>query len=522
MKRNSNILSTLLRLLNVKHTNTFTATYFNEHPHRNSIYGLSRMISYYGIENEGLKVKNKDILPEMDTPFVAHVRDDFAIVEQVGDQTVSFIDKGKNEIMDIETFKKNWSGVVLLMEPDEKSIEPNYAENRKKELLVWVKYMMLTVALGLLLGALTYRNITLFTWGFVSSLLINLTGLYVSFLLLLKQTKTHSSQADRLCSLLGEQSDCSHILDSDAAKFLGFSWSEIGLGYFFTNALIIIALPSLYIYVAMLNVFTLPYTLWSVWYQKYRAKQWCPLCLVVQCLLWVLFSNHLLLGYLEFTSVNILHLLIVGSLYISTVVLINLFTSIWIKSKEREKLRYELNNLKSNEEIFNSLMKTRDRYNTGATVCSSIFLGELEAKNTLTIVSNPHCNPCAKLHERISELLKDENLGFRIQYILTSFGERGDKVNQLIISKYFEMNPLNFAYFLDEWYKHGRHNEENFIKKYMYMESPESIGEFRKQKDWVQVNKINATPTILYNGIKLPQEIYKIEDVYLFTHMSLK
>lgn len=522
MKHYRNIFTTLLELLNIKHTKTFSSRYFNEHPDKSSIYGLSKMLSYYRVENEGLKFKDKDILTEIDTPFIAHFNNDFAIVQNVDNHDIEYISNNEKRKISFDKFKDGWSGVALVMEPDENSIEPNYNEHRKKEYLAWMKYILLAVSLCIISGIIVYGNIHSYTIGLTTSLLINLAGFYVSFLLLLKQTKTFSSQADKLCSLLGEQSDCSHLLDSDAAKILGFSWSEIGLGYFLTNVCVIIALPSFYNYVALLNILTLPYTVWSVWYQKYKAKQWCPLCLAVQGLLWVLFINHLLWGYISFTEFSILHLIIVGGLYIGTIVLANLFTDVWVQLKEKGKLRYEVNSLKSNEEVFTSIMKSREQYDVDTHISSSVLIGNPEAKNTLTVISNPHCTPCAKLHQRIGDILNDEGINFRIQYILTSFGVKGDKINKLIIAKYLEMNRSDFVHFLDEWYSQGRNNEESFMKKYGCKYSNDTIEEFQKQKNWVEKSKIHATPTILYNGIQLPQDIYKIEDVYLLANMSLK
>lgn len=111
MARYRNIFTTLLALLKVKHTKSFSSQYFNEHPDKNSIYGLSKMLSYYRIENEGLKLKSKDILAEIDTPFVAHVDNDFAIVQKIDDQYVEYISNGKKEKTTIEKFKNSWFSI---------------------------------------------------------------------------------------------------------------------------------------------------------------------------------------------------------------------------------------------------------------------------------------------------------------------------------------------------------------------------------------------------------------------------
>ena len=74
-----------------------------------------------------------------------------------------------------------------------------------------------------------------------------------------------------------------NVLDSKAARLWGLiSWSEIGLGYFISNMLILLFIPQYVVYVALLNLCTIPYVFWSIWFQKVKVKQWCPLlfCLV--------------------------------------------------------------------------------------------------------------------------------------------------------------------------------------------------------------------------------------------------
>ena len=70
-------------------------------------------------------------------------------------------------------------------------------------------------------------------------LLLNLFGVYISYLLVLKQLHIQSQYADKICSLFSK-SDCNNVLESDAAKLWGFfGWSEIGLGYFSANILLL-------------------------------------------------------------------------------------------------------------------------------------------------------------------------------------------------------------------------------------------------------------------------------------------
>jgi len=53
MRKHQNTFVALLDLLNVKHTNDFSNRYFNEHPHKYNLFGLSKMLSDYNTHKAG-------------------------------------------------------------------------------------------------------------------------------------------------------------------------------------------------------------------------------------------------------------------------------------------------------------------------------------------------------------------------------------------------------------------------------------------------------------------------------------
>ena len=66
-KKGENTFVTLLSLLGVKYTESFSEQYFNEHPHKYNLYGLSKMLFDYGIRNAATRIEDK----ENDVIFVA-------------------------------------------------------------------------------------------------------------------------------------------------------------------------------------------------------------------------------------------------------------------------------------------------------------------------------------------------------------------------------------------------------------------------------------------------------------------
>jgi thiol-disulfide isomerase/thioredoxin len=521
-KELQNIFTCLLAELHVKHTQSFSNKYFREHPYRNSMFGLSRMLWDYYIENKGLRIKNKvEVLPDLEAPFIAHIGTDFITVIRNSPEQVEYVWRGKRLTVSPEEFISRWSGIVLLAEPNENSAEPDYHVHHKQEILSAGKKTFLACVILLLLGMAGYSTGVFVSTGYVIALLINLAGMYIGYLLINKQMHVQGSYADRICSLLAHRNDCNSLLESDAAWFFGlFSWSEIGLGYFTTNILLLLFQPSLYPYAALINLCVLPYTLWSIWYQKRVAGQWCPLCLTVQVILWLLFFCNRLFGLIRIPVFTVNSLLLTGCIYTVSILLLNFIISRLSDTNKTEQITQEINSLKADERIFSTLLKSKAKYEVYKST-SSILWGNPEAKHLITVVTNPHCNPCAKMHTRLEQLLKDTKNGYCVQYILTSFNEELEESSKLFIAMYQQNNVPDFLSFLKEWYETGRNNRESFYEKYpLDRQEGTLISEFQRHRTWLNETKIRTTPTVLFNGYELPEN-YKVEDLKYFTGIEI-
>ena len=131
-KIGENLFVSYLGLLQVKHTQSFSSKVFNEHPHKYNLFGLSKMLSAYGIENAAIRVADKEKgIPEFETPFIAHFGGDFAVVQKVESEKVSFLWRGVVHVLSVSEFVNAWTGVLLLAESSETSGEPDYKKHRK-------------------------------------------------------------------------------------------------------------------------------------------------------------------------------------------------------------------------------------------------------------------------------------------------------------------------------------------------------------------------------------------------------
>lgn len=515
----NNILSLFLKELKVKNTNSFSETLFEEHPYKYSLYGLSKMLSVYQIPNAGFKLREKNI-SRLTPPFIAHIGSDFVIVRKIDSKSIDYIWKGEQSHSPIETFNEVWSGVVLVAEPDERSTEPDYKRHRTKEILriIQKSILWLLLSAGVLLLCI-HQNIT-HSFGLCALFVTNLAGLYISYLLLLKQSHTESEYADKICSLF-HQTDCNNILESDAAKIGGvLSWSEVGLGYFISNITLLICYPSLISYLSIINICALPYTLWSVWYQYKIAKQWCVLCLLVQLLLWVLFTINISTGLIQQPDFLISHLFAVCIIYACPPLLINLLTSTITKANKLQSVTQELNSIKNTDEVFLAILK-KQPYHTVDHSTSQIIFGNRKARLGITILTNPHCEPCAKMHKRVNKLLETAGDKLYVQYVFTSFNDNLQDSNRFLIGTYLYCGEKAAMKIYDDWFEKNKYKSKEVFEKAEFELNATNINaETEEHKKWKTENHLTATPTILINGYQLSDK-YKIEDLVSFTDIDI-
>jgi len=481
-----------------------------------NLFGLSSLLSDYNIENEAYTIidKEKNIY-NLKTPFIAHLGSDFVVVKKIETNNVTYKWNGKLIKLNINNFNKSWTGVTLFAETNIKSNEPEYKQHKKTEIFEKLKLATLVMLTVLFLGyALIINEVNFSLWFFIS-LILNLSGLYVSLLLLQKQIYTESRLGDKICSFF-LHADCNDILNTSAAKLFGLiKWSDIGLGYFISNIIILILVPSLIVFYIWISTFSLFYVFWSVWYQKFKAKQWCTLCLIVQVVFLLTVVSNLLLKQFKILEFSFFEIIELGSIYLLPTLVISILTPRISDNNLLLSTTQELNNIKANEDVFRLMLTKQLNYKVEIAT-SDIIFGNPKAKLFITILTNPHCNPCAKMHERAENLLDECGDNICIQYIFSSFDESLDASNKFLIAVYYQYDEKIREQTYNEWFLYGKNKKELFFEKYPVNIKEEIVKmQFKKHKKWKDENQIQSTPTILINGFKLPDN-YKIEDLKFF------
>lgn len=514
---NNNILTFFLKELNVKYTQSYSNNLFEEHPHKYDLYGISQMLHEYHIPNMGIRMTNKE-LHSLDSPFIAHIGNDFVVVTRIEDNTVHYRWNNKNISVAEEHFLQLWTGVVLIADPNDESCEPEYPKHYRQECLKNMQSMFLiSIPFIALMTACICQPISIFNALLLSC---NIVGIIICYLLLQKQLFTHNRYADKICSLF-KQKDCNDILESDAAKLFGWiSWSEIGLGYFITNAFVIGFLPSMCNYLMFFNVCALPYTIWSVYYQYHIAQQWCTLCLMIQGIIWTIFLLSLGTGNIHFSHLSMTGFIITCISYLFITLSINKITRLISVYQDVTNTKQELNSLKAIDEVFLSLLK-KQTYHPVTNEDSCIRFGNPNALLKITILTNPHCNPCARMHKRVEKLLEKAGDKISIQYIFSSFNEDLKRSNQFLIAAYLNEGEEKARAIYQAWYEKEKYSVEQYSAQFHFsLNDAEVMQEMKRHDTWKEMNKISATPTILINGYLLPDK-YKIEDMIEFVDLNI-
>lgn len=517
----------LLDLLGADAPDDAVNDFILSHPDYPSLLSISDCLREWQIENVALKIEKENI-EEYPLPMMIHTGKEFLVVTAITDQQIVYLNKhGEPVRAGRAEFLGKWNGVALFVEAAGAVGGKNDASLSKKEnrklfsvpLLAGFILLLVLTAIGFYLPAHTAA----FNIGYSSLLLLKYAGTVACGLLLWYQVDKNNPALKKICGSKGHSStNCNAILGSAQANlFKGLSWSEVGFFYFTGSSLALLLFPASITTIAWLNVLTLPYTLYSVIYQKFVAKKWCPLCIAVQAILVLEFiaaiGTGLLQNFLPATggASGIFYLMVCFSLP----ALAWYFAKPFITTHQKNKHKgYEFERLKHDPRVFNTLLEQQKKLETTPDGLG-IQLGNKDAKNTLIKVCNPYCGPCSKAHEELNELLQNENL--KVQIIFTATNDPADPKTapvKHLMAIAAQGNEKTTHKALDDWYLVKNKNYESFAGKYtMNGELKQQDKKIDSMDAWCKETGISFTPTIFVNGYQLPQ-IYGMEDLkYIFT-----
>ncbi|WP_299285979.1 cysteine peptidase family C39 domain-containing protein [uncultured Mucilaginibacter sp.] len=522
------VLFNLLKLYNLSFTSETVSQELNTHPDYPSLLALNDVALNFGLHCAAYQISNEDLF-DVPCPFIAYSTNqgsEFTLVTKITKDTVAVdLGNGRKKIS-LTDFKSKFTGTVLVADEVNQNIKSQSKLSLAKlfnSFRYFIAPLLLVLALisGLFLHFNSFNSITL---PYVLLLLFKSAGVLVSILLLIQSIDQNNPLIQKLCGG-SSKTDCNAILTSKAATvFKELSWSEVGLFYFTGTWLVLMSSHGLTIMLqalAILNIVSLPYTFYSIYYQAKVAKQWCKLCCAVQALLWLEFFSLVLFSPSLF---NIGSFAVLSSVLLSTG--LNLFIclalpiALWLllkplllKAQQSKSLKSQLRKLKYNKEFFDQLLFVQPKYATPDENWS-IVLGNVNAENIITMVSNPYCPPCAKTHQILDEWL-DKRDDLQVRLVFTANNSEADiktpvTRHLMALNAWPEKSMIKRA--LHDWYGQTQKNYEAWAKVYPVALVESEYYKLDKQSIWCDMAEIKATPTFLINGYRLP-ELYQLNDI---------
>lgn len=406
-----------------------------------------------------------------------------------------------------------YSGKVLLGQPKQITTQVN-----KSELQRGTKSRQIFIlSLAFLIFLKPY-----FSLGINASILaytiLKQLGCIISLILISYKFDKSNPLAKVLC---GRNSQgCNKILDSKGNSIWGIDYSEIGFTYFSGTllALYLISNRSIHAYLFSISLLSVPFIIYSISYQAFIAKHWCRLCLGIITIL----SLEILITLINFQEIlalpHIDPLIIIDLFFLFlaialtlaiTIPLLHNTTNLNFYKKAFKRLLYK-------PEVFQGLLKNQPIIIPDNAFQAGIQLGNPNAQNTLLKVCNLYCNPCAKSHPEIMELLKRFPDKLRVVIMYLNLSEPSGQEEQTLLHLLTidaQKNTDVTINALNSWYG-NLHRDYNTFKSTFPIEAFDEKANLRisEMTEWSTKVGISHTPTYFLNNHELPS-YYNINDL---------
>lgn len=513
-----------LQLLRAKVIVTSARKHIEENPYYPSLLSLSETFEKYNIANNAYEVSD-DNFDQLQPPFVAFISmpgigKDFVLVTAITNRSVSFLHKSrKNNTISKADFLQRFQNTVWMAEPDEHSGEADFLKKQKVEQTKRLKQIAWYAALAVIILMAFAVNTSSSNYSAVGSIsILKLAGLATTIMLLIYETDNSNAFVNNLCSA-GGHANCDAVLRSKRAKIIGISWGEIGFFYFASTLLLLLfstPFTDKIFFVASANALAAPYILFSIYYQWRIVKQWCPLCLTVQAILFL----ELIWCIINFWS-HRYHFSFALSSIIYPLQGIGISVLSWYalkpylaKARDADLYAAAYKRLQYNPDIFNDLLRQQAKAPDGWKELG-ISIGNPNARTTIIKVCNPYCGPCAKVHSELEEII-EHNRNVQLKIIFTSRNSKND-IGAVVVKHLLaiaeEGSAAKTQQSLDDWYLPEKKEYEKYALKYpINGELKRQDGKIEAMTKWCQDAEITHTPTFFVNGHRLP-EAYNIEEL---------
>jgi len=523
--REDNTISVILKAvsyLKIRVTGSTVKEALRSHPYYPAFKSICDTLNEWKIENYPLKYKPEE-LKELAPPYIVHF-------ETGGSQMVAFVtDIQKNKVTYYDSYKtkretgfdefiKKCSGAVILLNPDEKSGEKDYRKKWQNNVIrsAGLPLIALAFIIFVLLVFLDLSSLSVERFKGLNGILIltKIAGIVLSLLLVLHEFEVHSRLTDKLCHL-NKAINCNTVLNDKASKIFGwFGWADAGIIYF-TGCLLFLLLDvkdTGFSLLAVLSALSIPYPVFSIYYQGYVLKKWCPFCLGVQL---ILITEFILM--LPFFSNLVFSLNSLASLFLIFLIVGIIYSLFIMYTREKisnEDHYYRYLGFKKNPVILRSLILNQKHFNIPVTNTSLVF-GMKDSLLKITAFLSLHCSHCARAFEKIKEILNsDQEVTINLVLVTSE--------NKILNTLYHYRNlnrETEALSLIEQWFNTDPYTRNKVSSALCIPDADEVSQEVNNENTKLfKELEVFGTPTFFINGYQLPHQ-YDIDDIKYFSEV---
>lgn len=504
-------LESLLKQAKVNVTSTTLKNKLLQHPDFPTLVSLSDTLADIKVDNLATRISPEQ-LPEIPTPAIAYFENGagYVSIHKIGNNSVEWYhDKMGINIESISDFSQKWHGITLLIQPQKNSGEERYAKNRRFEIIENARKPFIIIGLLIILGYLVWSN-------FLDSSFENSTYLYIFFIeklagvivgtfLIWYSIDNNNSFLRSVCEI-NSKTNCGSILNSEAAKIFDWlTWSEVGLFYFGGGLLTLLFTnnrnETLQI-LKWLNVIALPYTIWSIYYQAFVAKEWCVLCLTIQILLWVefvtllpisfAFNSHFINGFTD--------------LLICFLAVITMWT--FIKKPLQNSQRFEevyntLQKIKYNPDFVRGILSKERMLPPIFPEMKVLKIGNQNAENTIILVLSTVCASCGRAFYEAQKLVHN-NPHFKCE-IIFSTSNQANNIEVKVAGGILSLSNEQMEEATQMWFQNVKQDRQKWEKQFeINTDLESSFHQVTFHLRWLELADVVSAPAIFLNKAEIP------------------
>ena len=503
-----NVAENFLSELSIPFSKKYIANFITNHEDAESIAALSSLMDDFNIENLVIKTSALN-LKEIPLPAIAHLSSEkenyFVLLKQIENDRITYVNtKTGLEHERISSFESKWSGIILAALPNENSKSDGnisfQGSQIKKTISKGISLFLACLILILgITGIITLDpNVSL-----IPLFVLKIAGLITVLLLLTEYLGFNSAFAHQICMLGGikKENNCMAVTHSGAGSLFGLvSMIEVGMFYFSGGILYIFFLlfnqsnDSLTVLYAM-TILSLPYTLFSIYYQFQVIKKVCPLCMIVLLILWGEFITMYLAGYSFSKAISFLDLIPVIISYFLPIMIWLVIRDPLYSIKQITALKRKLSGF-TTPSVLNAILKEGEVF-TGKLV-NTIVINE-NGSDTVTLILNPSCVPCQLAFFEIVRK-KERYAHVRFQILFITNKPENKEFLRCLLEKKVQQGDTEAIDFITMWYS-GKINKESLSNNSRLEDNHElSINLIMEEWSlWNSQNNIQFTPTIYVN-----------------------